>query len=230
MSEFRKPYEYQEDKSITGFLLVFFIMLLTMEVLLGAATIVQGYRAFRDTPGLGFCGRGFGIHPAHPCYQHRLEEKLPAWRDVVKDFPDPTRPRPGARVYRSLCSAFPAAEQFRGASLSTHAPDHESDRSHRLRRLVQRGVVCVLPEVEEGQEAAGGLTEEELTVRRPAAQGLPFVDVHCQTERARAGRMESNCRADFRMLFPGDAFHDPHRMHASSAREHNCRRRPRIHP
>jgi hypothetical protein len=28
-------------------------MLLTMEVLLGAATIVQGYRAFRDTPGLG---------------------------------------------------------------------------------------------------------------------------------------------------------------------------------
>lgn len=43
MNEFRKPYEYEEEKGVTGFLMLFFIMVLTFEILLGVITLIQGY-------------------------------------------------------------------------------------------------------------------------------------------------------------------------------------------
>ncbi len=53
MSDFRKAFEYEEEKGMPGFLLVFFAMLLTFEPLLGATTMFQCHRALKDTPALG---------------------------------------------------------------------------------------------------------------------------------------------------------------------------------
>ena len=50
MSEFRKPYEYEEDTGVAGFLMVFFVMLLTVELLLAAAMLVQGYAILGNEP------------------------------------------------------------------------------------------------------------------------------------------------------------------------------------
>ncbi len=43
MDEFRKPYEYEEDKGISGLLLVYFFMLLAEESLLGVIVFFFGY-------------------------------------------------------------------------------------------------------------------------------------------------------------------------------------------
>jgi hypothetical protein len=43
MNEFRKPYEYEEEKGVSGWLMVFYVMLLVFETLLGLITLIQGY-------------------------------------------------------------------------------------------------------------------------------------------------------------------------------------------
>ena len=43
MDEFRKPYEYMEEKGISGFLLIYFLMLLAVETGLGVITLFNGY-------------------------------------------------------------------------------------------------------------------------------------------------------------------------------------------
>jgi hypothetical protein len=48
MSEYRKAFEYEEDKGVGGFLMLFFVMLLSTELLLAAAILVQGNAVLRD--------------------------------------------------------------------------------------------------------------------------------------------------------------------------------------
>jgi hypothetical protein len=50
MDEFRKPYEYTEEKR--GFILLFIIMLLTIDILQAPLYIVQGYGSFKHIPVL----------------------------------------------------------------------------------------------------------------------------------------------------------------------------------
>jgi hypothetical protein len=53
MSQFRKSYEYEEEKGIGGLLMLFFVMLLSVEVLLALLILVQGYAALKTVPYLG---------------------------------------------------------------------------------------------------------------------------------------------------------------------------------
>ena len=53
MSDFRKSYEYEEEKGLGGFLAVFFVMLLSVEVLLAVMILVQGNAALKTVPYLG---------------------------------------------------------------------------------------------------------------------------------------------------------------------------------
>jgi hypothetical protein len=53
MSEFRKSYEYEEEKGIGGLLMLFFVMLLSVEVLLALLILVQGYAVLKAVPYLG---------------------------------------------------------------------------------------------------------------------------------------------------------------------------------
>jgi hypothetical protein len=53
MSEFRKPYEYEEEKGIGGLLMLFFVMLLSVEVLLALAILIQGYAILKSMRYLG---------------------------------------------------------------------------------------------------------------------------------------------------------------------------------
>jgi hypothetical protein len=58
MNEFRKPYEYEEEKGIGGFLMVFFVMLLSVEVLLALMILVQGYAVLK---AVQYLGPAFGV-------------------------------------------------------------------------------------------------------------------------------------------------------------------------
>ncbi len=60
MSDFRKPYEYQEEKGLTGFLMLYMIMLVIGEILLGATTMFQCQRALRALPALAGAAIGIG--------------------------------------------------------------------------------------------------------------------------------------------------------------------------
>jgi hypothetical protein len=53
MSEFRKSYEYEEEKGIAGLLMLFFVMLVSVEVLLALLILVQGYAVLKAVPYLG---------------------------------------------------------------------------------------------------------------------------------------------------------------------------------
>lgn len=60
MDEFRKPYEYEEER-ISGFLLVFVIMLYSVDLFLALTLVVQGYDAARQIPMAGIAFLIFGI-------------------------------------------------------------------------------------------------------------------------------------------------------------------------
>lgn len=49
MDEFRKPFEYFEEKGVGGILLVLFFMLISVEPLLGILSIAVGYNAYPDS-------------------------------------------------------------------------------------------------------------------------------------------------------------------------------------
>jgi hypothetical protein len=53
MSEFRKSYEYEEEKGIGGLLMLFFVMLISVEVLLALLILVQGHAVLKAEPYLG---------------------------------------------------------------------------------------------------------------------------------------------------------------------------------
>jgi len=53
MSEFRKPFEYEEEHGLGGLLLFFLVMLLSVEVLLALAVLIQGYALLKGVPFLG---------------------------------------------------------------------------------------------------------------------------------------------------------------------------------
>lgn len=53
MDEFRKPYEYMEEKGISGFLLLYFLMLLAVETVLGVITLYFGYDLLSGNRVLG---------------------------------------------------------------------------------------------------------------------------------------------------------------------------------
>jgi ABC-type enterochelin transport system permease subunit len=53
MDDFRKPYEYEDEKGISGLLLVYFIMLLAEESLLGAISVSFGYNILAENRVLG---------------------------------------------------------------------------------------------------------------------------------------------------------------------------------
>jgi hypothetical protein len=53
MSEFLKPFEYKEEKGLGGLLLFVFVMLLSVEVLLALAVLIQGYSLLKSVPCLG---------------------------------------------------------------------------------------------------------------------------------------------------------------------------------
>lgn len=50
MDEFRKPYEYEEEKGVTGILMVFYVMVLIFEILLGVITLIQGTLFLAPSP------------------------------------------------------------------------------------------------------------------------------------------------------------------------------------
>jgi len=49
MDEFRKPYEYFEEKGVGGILLVLFFMLISIEPFLGILSLAVGYNAYPDS-------------------------------------------------------------------------------------------------------------------------------------------------------------------------------------
>lgn len=51
MEGFRKQYEYEEEQSLGGLLMVFFVMLVTAELFLGIITLIEGSAALK---GSGF--------------------------------------------------------------------------------------------------------------------------------------------------------------------------------
>jgi hypothetical protein len=53
MNEYSRPYEYEEDKGMGGFLMLFFVMLVSVEVLLAALILVQGYAVLKAVRYLG---------------------------------------------------------------------------------------------------------------------------------------------------------------------------------
>ena len=60
MSDFRKPFEYEEEKGPTGFLMLYVIMVVVGEILLGATTMFQCQRALRGVPSAGASVIGAG--------------------------------------------------------------------------------------------------------------------------------------------------------------------------
>lgn len=48
MNEFRKSYEYEEEQSASGFLLVFCLMLVSTELFLGGITLIKGAEALNS--------------------------------------------------------------------------------------------------------------------------------------------------------------------------------------
>lgn len=79
MDDFRKPYEYTEEKR--GFILLFVIMLITIEILQAAILIVPTYFELSNKPPLGtaFLALGilylvFNLFTAIICY--KLNKKL----------------------------------------------------------------------------------------------------------------------------------------------------------
>lgn len=61
MDEFRKPYEYEDEKGVSGLLLVFFVMLIAFETFLGIIAAFSGYDTVKSIPGLGKLYIGLGI-------------------------------------------------------------------------------------------------------------------------------------------------------------------------
>lgn len=61
MDEFRKPYEYMEEKGVSGFLLLYFIMLLAQETLLGVITLFNGYDLLSGNRVLGTIIMGISV-------------------------------------------------------------------------------------------------------------------------------------------------------------------------
>lgn len=53
MSEFRKSYEYEEEKGIGGLLMLFFVLLVSVEVLLALMILIQGWAVLKAVPYLG---------------------------------------------------------------------------------------------------------------------------------------------------------------------------------
>ena len=53
MDEFRKPYEYDDEKGVSGILLIYFIMLLAEESLLGIISLSFGYNLLSENKVLG---------------------------------------------------------------------------------------------------------------------------------------------------------------------------------
>ncbi|MCX7708790.1 MAG: hypothetical protein N2484_02955 [Clostridia bacterium] len=51
MDEFRKPYEYEEETGVAGFVFVFAMMLIVFEVFLGVITLAQGHVVAGLFPG-----------------------------------------------------------------------------------------------------------------------------------------------------------------------------------
>jgi hypothetical protein len=50
MDEFRKPYEYEEERKVSGLILLFCILLIAGELFIGISILTQGYRLLRSTP------------------------------------------------------------------------------------------------------------------------------------------------------------------------------------
>ncbi len=50
MDEFRKPYEYEEEKPVSGFILCFCAMLIICELLIGLTDLYQGAGLLRSQP------------------------------------------------------------------------------------------------------------------------------------------------------------------------------------
>ena len=48
--EFRKKYEYEEENGVTGFLLLFFLMLISVDIIVSISLITQGNDLFKVTP------------------------------------------------------------------------------------------------------------------------------------------------------------------------------------
>lgn len=52
MDQYRKEFEYEEEKGVGGFLLIFFIMMLSSEPILGIIATAKGYQFFISNPVL----------------------------------------------------------------------------------------------------------------------------------------------------------------------------------
>ena len=82
MEGFRKPYEYEEEKGMGGLLTLFFVMLLSVEVLLALAVLVQGYAILKTAGCLGMAflvlGTAYLAFIAIACIALRR-----AWRHAV---------------------------------------------------------------------------------------------------------------------------------------------------
>jgi len=61
MDEFRKPYEYMEEKGVSGFLLIYFLMLLAVETVLGVITLFKGYDLLSGNKVLGTIIMGISV-------------------------------------------------------------------------------------------------------------------------------------------------------------------------
>ena len=58
---FRKPYEYMEEKGVSGFLLIYFLMLLAVETPLGIITLFYGYNLLSGNRVLGTIIMGISV-------------------------------------------------------------------------------------------------------------------------------------------------------------------------
>jgi hypothetical protein len=61
MDGFRKPYEYMEEKGVSGFLLIYFLMLLAVETLLGVITLFYGFNLLPVSRVLGMIIVGISV-------------------------------------------------------------------------------------------------------------------------------------------------------------------------
>ncbi len=61
MDEFRKPYEYEEDRKVSGLILLFCILLVAGELFIGISTLTQGYQLLRSTPAQAIPFTAFGL-------------------------------------------------------------------------------------------------------------------------------------------------------------------------
>lgn len=61
MDEFRRPYEYDDEKGVSGVLLIYFVMLIAEETLLGLISLSFGYNMLAENRVLGMIAMGISV-------------------------------------------------------------------------------------------------------------------------------------------------------------------------